>query len=283
MQIIDEALVEQIITPRPLDSHKGTYGRVMLIGGLQHYHGAIMLASKAAVYGGSGLVTVVTDSQAITALNMYLPEAMVISYQDDYQKLIINQDVVVIGPGLGTSTQALTILKNIFAIITPNQCLVIDGSALTLFANNQLSLPITKLTVLTPHQMEWQRVSGIKIADQNDITNQAIVDNLNAIVIVKKHHSELYTPHLPAQKIIVGGPYQATGGMGDTLAGLVGSFLGQFKTTAKTVAAALYIHSAIADKLAAKQYVVLPSHISDCLPATMAHFAQQNHNKKANY
>ncbi|CAH0417376.1 NAD(P)H-hydrate dehydratase [Periweissella fabaria] len=275
MNIIDQNLVAKVITPRPIDSYKGTYGRIMLIGGFEHYHGAIILASKAAVYGGSGLVTVVTAPETITALNTELPEAMALSYHDSYQDFIATQDVIVIGPGLGTSLHALTILKEILTSISPNQTLIVDGSALTLLARHQLQLPTTKLTVLTPHQMEWQRVSGLKIINQTPTNNQVIVDQLQAIVIVKKHHSELYTPHAPAQKIIVGGPYQATGGMGDTLAGLVGSFLGQFKPNATTVAAALYLHSAIADELAQQQYVVLPSQISAQLPLFMARFAQQ--------
>lgn len=279
MQIIDESFVKDVINPRPVDSYKGTYGRVMLIGGFEHYHGAIILASKAAVYGGSGLVTVITAPQTIVPINTQLPEAMVLSYQDNYQALLASQDVIVIGPGLGTSTDALTILKYVLAHITPQQSLVLDGSALTLLASEHLALPTTRITVLTPHQMEWQRVSGIKIADQTPTANQTVTDQLNAVVIVKKHHSELYTPHVPAKKIIVGGPYQATGGMGDTLAGLVGCFLGQFNANPASVATALYLHSAIADELAPTHYVVLPSQISEHLPAAMARLAQQASSK----
>lgn len=275
MEIIDKQLVQQIITQRQNNSYKGTYGRIMLIGGFENYHGAIILASMAAVYGGSGLVTVVTAPETIVPLNTRLPEAMAIPYTDDYLKLLTTQNIIVIGPGLGTSQDALTILKSVLNNITPKQALVIDGSALTLLAEYKLTLPKTKLTVLTPHQMEWQRISDLTISEQTSTANQAIVDNLKTIVIVKKHHSELYQPHKKPRQIVVGGPYQATGGMGDTLAGMIGTFLSQFPIDADTVAAALYLHSAIADSISAQQYVVLPSQISEQLPKAMAYYASK--------
>lgn len=274
MQIIDKHLVSQVINPRNNNSHKGDYGRVMLIGGFKNYHGAIILASMAAVYAGSGLVTTVTDKANISTLNNTLAEVMAISYEENFIKLMTSQNVVVIGPGLGLSNISLEILKMVFNSINPNQTLVIDGSALTLIAQYNLTLPKTKLTVLTPHEMEWQRISGIPIKEQSIHNNQQVVDSLNAIVIVKKHHSELYVPYKNPRKILVGTPAQATGGMGDTLAGLIGSFLGQFEKNQDTISAALYLHSFIADCLGEKQYVVLPSQISTQLPYYMKKFSK---------
>lgn len=270
MKIINHQIAATVIKPRANDAHKGTFGRITLIGGLKPYHGAIILAATAAVYGGSGLVTVVTDSENISSLNTRLPEAIVVALTDDYLPLLANQDVIVIGPGLGETPTALKILTSVLQQIKPTQALVIDGSALTLLATHHLPLPTTALTVLTPHQMEWQRLSGIPISEQTPVSNQAVVDNLGVTVIVKKNHSQLYQPNQEPQQILVGGPYQATGGMGDTLAGLIGCFLGQFGTTSTSVAAALYLHSAVADELAKKQYVVLPSQISAHLPVIMA-------------
>lgn len=274
MQIIDEQLVAKVIAPRKNNSYKSSYGRIMLIGGFENYHGAIILAASAAVYGGTGLVSVLTTPETITALNMRLPEAMGIPDTQDYLSLIPQQDVIVIGPGLGTSMHALAILKNVLQAVTDKQCLVIDGSALTLLASNNLELPTTKLTVLTPHQMEWQRISKLSLNQQTPSANQTKTNQLNVTVIVKKYQSELYQPHLEAKKILVGGPYQATGGMGDTLAGIVGCFLSQFSADGNTIAAALYLHSAIAQDIAQNQYVVLPSQISMALPTAMAKYSK---------
>ena len=73
---VDDDLVRQVIRPRLRESHKGSYGRVLLVGGLYPYGGAIIMAAIACVNSGAGLVTVATDRDNITALHAHLPEAM---------------------------------------------------------------------------------------------------------------------------------------------------------------------------------------------------------------
>ena len=73
---VDDDLARQVITPRLRESHKGSYGRVLLVGGLYPYGGAIIMAAIACVNSGAGLVTVATDRENITALHAHLPEAM---------------------------------------------------------------------------------------------------------------------------------------------------------------------------------------------------------------
>jgi hydroxyethylthiazole kinase-like uncharacterized protein yjeF len=182
--------------------------------------------------------------------------------------------VIVIGPGLGTDEKAHTLLERTFALAKPSQVLVIDGSALTLLANSKLTLPSGPLNVLTPHQMEWQRVSGIKIADQTPEANLAVANQLNAIVVIKSHRTQVCLNNQVYENT-GGTPAQATGGMGDTLAGMIGGFTAQFADKPAAVLAAVYAHSAIADQLAKKQYVVLPHQISESLPEFM-HAHQAN-------
>ena len=228
------------------------------------------MASLAAVYSGAGLVTTITDPSNQTSLHDWLPEAMFVDWNnfDQAEPIIKSADVVVIGPGLGTDPSALTLLTKVFRIAGSEQKLVIDGSALTLLAANNLPLPQDSINILTPHQMEWQRVSGIKIADQTPEKNQAAAKQLHAIVVVKSHRTQVYADNHVYENT-GGTPAQATGGMGDTLAGMVGGFAAQFKDPQKAVLAAVYSHSAIADKLAEKQYVVLPHQISEALPKFM--------------
>lgn len=270
MKKITQSILEKVIRKRPANSYKGTYGKIALIGGSQNFGGAIIMASLAAVYSGAGLVTTMTDPTNQTSLHDWLPEAMFVDYHDSQaaSPIISAADVVVIGPGLGTDNQALTILTKTFELAHKNQTLVIDGSALTLVAQNHLTLPQDSLNVLTPHQMEWQRVSGIKIADQTPEANQAAANKLNALVVVKSHRTQVYYQDNVYENT-GGTPAQATGGMGDTLAGMVGGFTAQFADQPKAVLAAVFAHSAIADKLAHKQYVVLPHQISEALPKFM--------------
>lgn len=270
MEKITKTILPKVIRKRPANSFKGTYGKIVLIGGSQNFGGAIIMASLAAVYSGAGLVTTVTNPTNQSSLHDWLPEAMFVD-DNEFEKaepIISAANVVVIGPGLGTSDQALTLLKKTFALAKTGQVFVIDGSALTLIANNKLSLPKEPLNVLTPHQMEWQRVSGIKIADQTAAASLAAAKKLNAIVVVKSHRTQVCVNDQVYENT-GGTPAQATGGMGDTLAGLIGGFTAQFENKAQAVLAAVYTHSAIADELARKQYVVLPHQISEALPEFM--------------
>lgn len=270
MEKITKTILPKVIRKRPANSFKGTYGKIVLIGGSQNFGGAIIMASLAAVYSGAGLVTTVTNPTNQSSLHDWLPEAMFVD-DNDFEKakpIISAANVVVIGPGLGTSDQALTLLKKTFALAKTGQVFIIDGSALTLIASNKLSLPKEPLNVLTPHQMEWQRVSGIKITDQTATANLAAAKKLKAIVVVKSHRTQVCVSDQVYENT-EGTPAQATGGMGDTLAGLIGGFTAQFENKAQAVLAAVYTHSAIADELARKQYVVLPHQISEALPEFM--------------
>jgi len=269
METLTDKILTKTIRQRPADSYKGTYGRSTLVGGNRNFGGAILMASAAAVYAGAGLVTTITDASNQGSLHARLPEAMFADITDfaQTQSLIKGTDVVVIGPGLGTDNQAQAVLANVFSAVTPEQTLVIDGSAITLVAQDHLSLPQAHL-IFTPHQMEWQRLSGIAIADQTAAANRAAVDQLHATVVVKSHRTEIYTADQTYVNPL-GTPAQATGGMGDTLAGMIGGFVAQFHPTDPAVCAAVYTHSAIAEELAQTQYVVLPSQIAAALPTFM--------------
>ncbi|ETY74639.1 NAD(P)H-hydrate dehydratase [Lactiplantibacillus fabifermentans] len=276
MQPITTELVNQTIIKRPADSYKGTYGRILLIGGNPHFGGAIIMAATAATYSGAGLVTVATDASNFTSLHAQLPEAMVLDYHDtDYlSELLTDMDVIVIGPGLGTDDDAQAILLTVLQNVQPQQRLVIDGSAITLMASGSFDFPAAEI-VVTPHQMEWQRLSGLTIADQTPTANHLAQQDLGVIAVVKAHHTTVYTDDQvwfnPG-----GTPAMATGGMGDTLAGMVGGFAAQFPDFTNAILSAVYLHSAIADDLAQKQYVVLPHQISRLIPVYMHRYQQKS-------
>ncbi|PIO83184.1 NAD(P)H-hydrate dehydratase [Loigolactobacillus backii] len=276
MQKITETIVKQTISKRKAQSHKGTYGRVMTIGGNRQFGGAIILSTSAAVYAGSGLVTCVTDPINFASLHARLPEAMVVSNQDatSIKQLLPTMDVVVIGPGLGENYQALKLLELTFSTIQKQQTLIIDGSAISLIASHHLKLPDTHL-IFTPHQMEWQRLSGLPIKEQTPSNNRQVQEKLAGTVIVKSHRTEVYLATSKNNwRNTAGTAAMATGGMGDTLTGIIAGFVAQFADSNQAVLAAVYTHSKIADYLAKKQYVVLPSQIITHLPEYMAKIAQ---------
>ena len=125
--------------------------------------------------------------------------------------------------------------------------------------------------------MEWQRLSGVTINEQafeafNMLAQQRM--NVQPILVLKQHHTQIYTLN-QVFEIPNGGPYQATGGMGDTLAGMIAGFTAQFMLCfPEAIMAAVYAHSAIADELSKNQYVTLPTKISAALPEFMSRYAK---------
>lgn len=278
MKDLEESILPAVITTRPEESYKGTFGRVLLVGGNHQFGGAIIMAAAGAVNAGAGLVTVATDPLNVTALHANLPEAMAIDFHDSatLTDQIEKATVVVVGPGLGEEAASLTVLKTVFDHTLGDQTVVIDGSAITLMAKEGLAAPAGKL-VFTPHQMEWARLSGLPIEDQTEDANRAVADRLKATVVLKKHHSEIYTPDA-TYRLPIGNAGQAVGGMGDTLAGMVGGFAAEFAAQGnQAVLAAVYAHSAVADQLAESEYIVRPTKLANALPAFMRRIEQLPH------
>ena len=281
MKVIDQALLEKVIIERSRTSHKGDYGRLLLLGGTYPYGGAIIMAALATVKSGAGLVTVGTDRENILALHSHLPEAMAFSLQD--QQLLKEQlekaEVVLLGPGLREDAFGEELVRRFFDSLRKDQILIADGGALGILAKAHLPFPSSQL-ILTPHQKEWERLSGIVLDHQNtETTTRALSDFPQGTILVEKGPAtRIWQVGQPEYyQLQVGGPYQATGGMGDTLAGMIAGFAGQFHQVSlyESVVVATYLHSAIAQELAQENYFVLPTEISKALPKTMKKISQK--------
>ncbi|WP_027109267.1 NAD(P)H-hydrate dehydratase [Lacticigenium naphthae] len=269
MKEIKNFMVREWIPTRQKDSHKGDFGRVLFIGGNEQMGGAIILSASAAVYSGAGLVTVATHPSNKPALHSRLPEAMFVDSSDlkAVEEKLSSMDTIVIGPGLGRKAHELDLLSLVRENMSAHQFLVIDGDALSLFAENDL--PETKAKViLTPHLGEWQKLSGLSPKNENETANREIQKKLNAIVVLKKARTEIYMKN-QVWRNSAGNPGMATGGMGDTLAGMIGGFLHQFDDKDKALITAVYLHSRIADLMNNEQYVIIPSQLIQRIPKTM--------------
>ena len=281
MKVIDQALLEKVIIERCRHSHKGDYGRLLLLGGTYPYGGAIIMSAIAAVKSGAGLVTVGTDKENIPALHSLLPEAMAFSLQD--QQLLKEQlekaEVVLLGPGLREDAFGEELVKRVCDSLRKDQILIADGGALGILAKGQLPFPSSQL-ILTPHQKEWERLSGIVLDHQNTETTARALSTFpqGTILVEKGPATRIWKAGQPEYyQLEVGGSYQATGGMGDTLAGMIAGFAGQFDQVSlyERVVVVTYLHSAIAQELAQENYLVLPTEISKALPKTMKKISQK--------
>lgn len=233
------------------------------------------MAALGAVHSGAGLVTVATDQENIPALHSQLPEAMAFAVTD--QELLTEQiakaGVILLGPGLKDNDLGTHLVQLVFDRVQPHQVLILDGGAISLYTRLALPLPQAQL-VFTPHQKEWEAMSGLAIADQGEeATRQSLSQLPPASILVQKGpQTKIWEQEqTDYYQLSVGGPYQATGGMGDTLAGMIAGFAGQFPQVSlyERVVVATYLHSAIAEDLSKEAYVVLPTAISKEIPRWM--------------
>lgn len=283
MTEIRQTILTKVIKKRQSNTHKGNYGRVLLIGGSENYGGAIIMAAEGALKSGAGLVSVACHSINLNALHVRDPEVMYVDWRsNDLPRIIQQMDVIVFGPGLGVGSFAQKLMLLLCHEISHKQTLILDASALDLMAQNRELIPQNaKLVVLTPHQMEWQRLSQIRIPFQSDAANFSALNELfpqqNAILVLKSNHTKVYGVH---QKVFInplGNPGMAVGGMGDTLAGIIGGFSAQFGGNIDSVLAAVYLHSLAGDTIAKNDYIAQPTKISALLPSLMHKFAEKNH------
>lgn len=240
------------------------------------------MAALAAVKSGAGLVTVGTDRENIPALHSHLPEAMAFALQDKQllKEQLEKAEVVLLGPGLGDNAFGEDLVKQVFAGLKQNQILIVDGGALTILARTSLSFPSSQL-ILTPHQKEWEKLSGITIEKQKEDAMASVLTSFpqGTILVEKGPATRIWeVGQSDYYQLQVGGPYQATGGMGDTLAGMIAGFVGQFRQASlyERVAVATHLHSAIAQELSQENYVVLPTEISRYLSKIMKIICQQD-------
>ncbi|WP_276804634.1 NAD(P)H-hydrate dehydratase [Lactobacillus hominis] len=283
MEIIDQSILSKVIKKRKSKSHKGNYGRLLIIGGSANYGGAVIMAAEGALNSGAGLICVATHSINSAALHARDPEIMFLDWHDEngLKQMIPQMDVIVCGMGLGNDKLAKHILELLKKYVTSDQVVVLDASALDLIAQDKnLLLHQAKKIVLTPHQMEWQRLSQIRIQYQSDAANQEALDNLfpekNAYLILKSSHTKIYDQEGNIFENPIGNPGMAIGGMGDTLAGIVGGFIGQFGAGIETLQAAVYLHSLAGNRIFKDNYIVKPTQLSASLPLLMKKYESQN-------
>lgn len=268
MKKITKEWVLAALPIRPKDSYKNKMGHILCIGGNQEMGGAISLTAMAALYSGAGLVTVASDLINLPALHAKAPEIM---FSDLYDlkrlgELIDRADVIVIGPGLGRNQEASQVMAYTLKEIRADQFLIIDADAIHLMAENKY--PSQAQIIYTPHHGEWKKLSGLGTGQMAPEINQRIQRELKASLVLKASPSQVYLED-EIWLNTTGNPAQATAGMGDTLAGIIAGFLGQYPTPKEAILSAVYIHSYTADHLAQSHYVTLASRLIEEIPLIM--------------
>lgn len=238
------------LQPRPRNSHKGTNGRVLCVGGDHGSGGAIMLCAEAALRSGAGLVDVATREIHIPALLARLPETLahVPTHASQFQASLDRADVIAIGPGLGQEDWGKPLLPQAIATGKP---LVLDADALNLLAATPLQLPAD--AIITPHPGEAARLLGSSIAEvQRDRFSAAreLSARYRCIVVLKGAGSVIASPDHLSRVIAAGNPGMAVGGMGDVLTGTIAALRAQGFTAFDATSVGALLHAAAGDAAA---------------------------------
>ena len=268
---INQKLVEKIYKPRQRFSHKGTFGHALLLAGSYGKTGAALLAAKACMYSGVGLLTVGVPQCAYLVLQMGLPEAMVTSDEKKNKLATImpnysNYQAVGIGPGIGTEKKTRQwLLQQLLVIQCP---LVLDADALNAIAYEEKWDCIPKNSILTPHPKEFDRLFGLCQNSQERML-KAIekAKELSCIMVLKGHHTLIATSEGEVWFNTTGNAGMATGGSGDVLTGIITGLLAQGYVPKDAALLGVWLHGKSGD-IASKRYgqeALVASHIIEFL------------------
>ena len=243
VQKIDLNCIKKIYKKRPCDSHKGLHGHALLIAGSTDKMGAAIIASKACLRSGVGLLTVAFYPENKNVLFNSIPEAM-------YANSCVMNDLspynaIGIGPGIGVDEISL---QYIYELYENNLPVVFDADALNLIAKYKIDWKNFNFPfVLTPHPKEFDRLFGEHISE-SERRNTAIqkAKELNCVIVLKGHKTFI-TNGIHSFENTTGNSGLAKGGSGDALTGMITSFLAQGYTTLEAAKLGVYLHGLAAD------------------------------------
>jgi len=266
---VDENIVKNLLKVRDNEAYKGDFGQVLVIAGSRGYSGAAFLAAQAAVRSGAGLVTLCTPKELQDIMSIKLTEAMTITYEDTdkINNIVAKSDVIAIGPGMGNSRLTYNILSE--TILKSDCPLVIDADGLNVLQGNLdiLQCKNNKI-ILTPHYGEMARLTGLSIEEIKEDKVKIAKDfaRSNEVILLLKGYRTIVTDGDDVFINTTGNSAMASGGMGDTLTGVIASFIAQGYEPLEATYLAAYIHGYCGDKLAENMFCVNATHIIQELP-----------------
>ena len=257
---LEKSEIKNLLHERKKFSHKGTYGHLLIIAGSKGMAGAAVLASKAALRSGVGLVTVHGPACNRIILQTKVPEAL---FESDKNENWITQisdlkkfNSLVIGPGIGLQQEVIDFVKDF--IVHVNKPCVFDADVLNIISinkkNNELLLFIPYKSILTPHPKEFERLFG---RDENSFDRmlkiQRLTKELKIIIVLKGAYTIIGMPDGNIFFNSTGNNGMATGGTGDVLTGIIGSLLAQNYTSEEAAIIGVYLHGLAGDLALADQ------------------------------
>lgn len=270
------ALAAACCPPRRQDTHKGDYGRILLLCGAEGYTGAPALAARAAVRSGAGLVFVGVPRSVypIAAAKLDSPVVFPLPDRDgrlslaalpEIERRLDGMDACLLGPGLGRGTETEQVVLEVL-----KQCrcpLVLDADGINAAAAHTDVLRGTACPlILTPHEGEFRRLTQESEPDR--VSGAAALAKSLGAVVLRKGHETVITDGKTVYVNHTGNAGMAAGGSGDVLAGILTALLGQGNGPLEAAAAAAWLHGRAGDLAAAElgQYAMSPGDLLERLP-----------------
>jgi hydroxyethylthiazole kinase-like uncharacterized protein yjeF len=269
-EYVTPKLISKWFRSRKRFSHKGTYGHLLIIGGQYGMMGSVCLTAKAALRSGAGKTSVLSPKCGLNILQQSVPEAMVITSDDEKRvspvKLTVQPTNICLGMGIGTNQLALKTLS--YFITQADSPMVIDADGLNILSENRSLLKqLPSKSILTPHQGELKKLIG-QWADQYDKLQkmQEFVEMYDLILVSK----DAFTFIISKESSYInstGNAGMATAGSGDALSGIISGLLVQGYSPLEASVLGVYFHGQAGDIYAEKfeQYSLMASDIIDNL------------------
>ena len=249
------ALLRPLLLHRKDDSHKGDYGRLLIVAGCQTMPGAAVLSTGAALKSGCGLVTLHSSERALQAAANQFPSAMLSEDAGPCFSAIplpvSAYSAIAVGPGLGQAPVTVSALSDLMENASQAGIpMVLDADALNIISATSELLPLIPFgSVLTPHPGELRRLIPEVTPENQSTLVGALSARTGSVVIVKGYRSRIYTPDGNTFINTTGNSGMAKGGSGDVLTGLVGGLLARGYSAVDAACLGAWIHGYAGDVL----------------------------------
>lgn len=251
-RLVGANLIKSIFRPRNAFAHKGKFGHALLVTGSYGKMGASVLAAKACLRSGVGLLTCLLPRCGYTIMQTAVPEAMVMTGENEtivaeLPDEIDKYSVIGIGPGIGTANETQKLIS--FLCRRYRKPLVIDADGLNcLSEQKELLQQLPPLSVLTPHPKEFDRLFGehsndfVRLAKAKEMANA-----LKIAIVLKSHYTATVLPTGQVFFNTTGNAGMAKGGSGDVLTGMITAFISQGYSPGDAAVLGVYLHGLAGD------------------------------------
>ncbi len=274
---LSKEYVHGVIPERKSNTHKGDYGKILLLCGSRGYTGAPALAAMGALRTGAGLVYLAVPDCIYSITAAQVLEPVVLPVKDDsvgfsaaaaeaIGQLLPKMDAVLLGPGIGRGMGAWELTKTVLS--EARVPVVLDADGINVMAQHKNILRDRVYpTILTPHDGEYARLAGQAPGHDRIASACTLAKDLNVIVLLKGHRTVITDAEV-CYVNPTGNPGMATGGSGDVLSGIIVSLLGQGLTPLQAASCGAWLHGAAGDICADEigQYGMLPQDMIHVLP-----------------